>query len=281
MIVVDDLHSHSTASDGVLTPEALVARAAQRGVTHLALTDHDTVDGLARARVAAAHHGLALVDGVELSTRWQGRDLHIVGLGIEPGHPALAAGLAHLQRLREARAVRMDESLRRRRIVGVLAQARALAGAGQVTRSHFARVLQQRGYGRSLDQVFRHFLRRGKPGYARVEWPDMADAVGWITSAGGVAVLAHPFSYGLTRSWLRRIGSAFVEAGGGAVEVCTATTPANTVSAAAALARRYDMAASRGSDFHDPSLPWIDLGRMPALPQDLRPVWALLPTRAD
>lgn len=271
-----DLHSHSTASDGTLSPAALVTRAAEHGVSHLALTDHDTVAGLASARAAAAQAGIALIPGVEVSASWQGRQLHIVGLGVDAAHPDLVEGLQRVQALREQRAQRMDESLRQRRIEGVLAEARALAGDGQVTRTHFARVLMARGYGSSMDRVFRHFLRRGKPGYARPEWPAMEEAVAWISAAGGIAVLAHPFGYGLTRAWLRRICAAFVDAGGGAVEVSTGTATANTVASAAALARRFNLAASQGSDFHDPAMPWIELGRMLPLPADVEPVWHLL-----
>lgn len=274
-----DLHSHSTASDGTLSPAALVARAAEHGVSHLALTDHDTVAGLAPARAAAVQAGVALIPGVEISASWEGRSLHIVGLGVDATQPDLVAGLKSVQALREARALRMDESLRRRRIEGVLVEARALAGDGQVTRTHFARVLMERGYGASMDRVFRHFLRRGKPGYVRPEWPAMAEAIEWINAAGGLAVLAHPFGYGLTRAWLRRICAAFVDAGGRAVEVSTGTATANTVASAAALARRFNLAASQGSDFHDPAVPWIELGRMQPLPVDLEPVWQLLPAR--
>lgn len=276
MSQVYDLHSHSTASDGVLAPAALVARAAERGVSHLALTDHDTVAGLDEARAAADRASMTLVPGVEISTSWHGRHLHIVGLGVSPGHSALATGLARVQALREDRARRMDDGLRRRGIDGVLEQAQGLAGGGQVTRTHFARVLLGRGYGGSMDRVFRHFLRRGKPGYARTEWPAMEEAVEWIVAAGGVAVLAHPFGYGLTRAWLRRICEAFVAGGGRAIEVSTGTATHDVVASAAALARRFGLAASQGSDFHDPGMPWIELGRMPPLPEDLEPVWRLL-----
>ncbi|MBA1146550.1 PHP domain-containing protein [Ectothiorhodospiraceae bacterium WFHF3C12] len=275
-----DLHSHSTASDGALAPAQLVQRALAHGVTHLALTDHDTVAGIAEARGAASHQGLVLIPGVEISASWSGRHLHIVGLGVEPDQPALNQALEHIQGLRADRARRMDEGLRRRGIEGVLESARGLAGDAPVTRTHFARVLLQRGYGGSMDRVFRHFLRRGKPGYARVEWPAMADAVDWIRGAGGIAVLAHPFGYGLTRAWLRRICEAFVDAGGQGIEVATGTSSANMVSAGAALARRFGLAASWGSDFHDPALPWIELGRMPPIPEDLQPVWTLLPETA-
>jgi predicted metal-dependent phosphoesterase TrpH len=271
-----DLHSHSTASDGVLPPGEVVARAAGQGVSHLAITDHDTVAGLEEASVAAQRHGLVLVPGVELSTDWSGRGLHVVGLGIDTAAPELLSGLSTLQAIRRERAQRMDRSLRARRIEGILEDAQALAGEAMVTRTHFARAMVQRGYGASVDKVFRHYLRRGKPGYARVEWPAMEEVVGWIRTAGGVAVLAHPFAYGLTRAWLRRICAAFAAAGGQAVEVCTGTASGNTVAAAAALARRFDLAASQGSDFHDPSLPWVELGRFQPLPDDLTPVWRLL-----
>lgn len=272
-----DLHSHSTASDGTLAPAALVSRAASRGITHLALTDHDTVSGLAEASDEALRHGVSLIPGVELSTQWSGRSLHVVGLGLDADNAQLKAGLERLEAVRAERAQRMDKSLRGRRIEGVLAEAQALAGDAMVTRTHFARVLVRRGYGDSIERVFRHFLRQGKPGYARADWPSLEEIVSWIRGAGGVAVLAHPFSYGLTRAWLRRICAAFAEMGGEAVEVSTGTASENTVRAAAALAKRFGLAASQGSDFHDPDSPWVELGRFRALPDELTPVWQLLP----
>jgi len=271
-----DLHSHSTASDGRLAPAALVRRAAAHGVTALALTDHDTVTGLPEASAEAERIGMRLISGAELSAAWEGRSLHVVGLGIDPEHPRLRDGLERLQALRRERAERMDRRLGQKRIHGVLEEARALAGDAMVTRTHFARVLMRRGYGSSLDHVFRHFLRRGKPGYVKTEWPVLAEAVDWIRAAGGVAVLAHPLAYGLTRTWLRRICTAFAEMGGRGVEVVTGTSGANAVESAAALARRSGLAASVGSDFHDPEMPWVELGRLRPLPPDLVPVWQLL-----
>lgn len=281
MHIHHDLHTHSTASDGVLSPTALVARAAQRGITHLALTDHDTISGLAQASAAGDENGVVVIPGVELSTDWSGHSLHVVGLGIDASSPRLGEGLDQLQAIRRDRAERMDKSLRARRIEGVLEEARMLAGSGMVTRTHFARVLVQRGHGNSMDKVFRHFLRRGKPGYAHADWPAMEEAVAWIRDAGGVAVLAHPFAYGLTRSWLRRICEAFRAAGGYGIEVTTGTASSNIVGSAAALARRYGLAASQGSDFHDPALPWVELGRFHPLPDDLQPVWGLLNSTAE
>ena len=275
-----DLHSHSTASDGTLAPAALVRRAAEHGVRVLALTDHDTTDGLPEAAAAAAAAGVELVPGVELSTVWEGVEVHVVGLWIEPDHPALQEGLAAQRERRGARARAMGERLARAGIPGAYEGARALARGEVVNRSHFARYLVAAGRGRDLADAFDRYLRQGRPGYAPPEWVGLAEGVGWIRAAGGTAVLAHPGRYRLSAGRLRRLAAAFREAGGAAVEVvCGSHTPAQ-VQAAAGLARRHGLAASVGSDFHAPGNPWRELGRLAPLPADLTPVWAARAPRA-
>ena len=267
-----DLHCHSVASDGTLSPAAVVARAKQNGVDILALTDHDTTAGLDEAYLAAAENDLRLIPGIELSSTWQGKLLHIVGLDIDPDHAPLRHGIRMLKDMREQRAIEMGRRLAKVGLENAYEQARELAGEGNVTRTHFARFLIQAGVAKDFTDVFKRFLVPGKPGYYRVEWATMEDAVNWITGAGGIAVLAHPLRYKLTANWLNRVLVAFRESGGLGMEVvCGHNTPDDNARSAL-FARIYHLMASQGSDFHDPGK-WVELGKLAKLPVGLEPVW--------
>ena len=267
-----DLHCHSVASDGTLSPAAVVARAKHNGVDILALTDHDTTAGLDEAYLAAAENDLRLIPGIELSSTWQGKLLHIVGLDIDPEHAPLRHGIQMLKDMREERAIEMGRRLAKVGIENAYEQARELAGEGNVTRTHFARFLIQAGVAKDFTDVFKRFLVRGKPGYYRVEWATMEDAVNWITGAGGIAVLAHPLRYKLTANWLNRVLVAFKESGGLGMEVvCGHNTPDDNARSAL-FARKHNLMASQGSDFHEPGK-WVELGKLAKLPDGLEPVW--------
>ena len=267
-----DLHTHSRVSDGTLSPAELVQLAVQRGVKVLALTDHDSVDGLAAAREAAAGSGLRLVSGVEISVSWEHKTLHVVGLDVDPAHPALRAGLARLQEVREMRAHKIGERLEAKGIGGAYAGALALAGDARPTRTHFARFLHQAGHVKDEAQAYRKWLGRGKPANVSVEWASLEEAIHWIHGAGGQAVLAHPFRYGLTRAWLVKVLTAFKQAGGDALEVVSGRGNPDELHTALHLAKRFELAASVGSDFHAPapySLPGVQI----ALPGDVAAIW--------
>ncbi|PWG65269.1 phosphatase [Spiribacter halobius] len=268
-----DLHLHSTASDGRLPPADVMQRAADAGVGLAALTDHDTVAGLDEAAAAARRLGITLVPGSELSARWARGTLHIVGLGLDPQAPGLEAGLARHAAVRHERARRMAERLARHGAPALHEQVLAMTGGAPPGRQHFARALVAAGVVADSRAAFRRFLARGRPAYAPAEWAPLADVVGWIHGAGGLAVFAHPTRYGLSRGALREALKAFVAAGGDAVEVACGGFGPGDVGQAAALARRHGLAASVGSDFHDPEFPWIGIGRLPPLPGDLEPVW--------
>lgn len=272
MVSTIDLHSHSTASDGTLSPSALIARARAQGVRRLALTDHDTVAGLEEAAAAAHREGIELIPGIELSTVWSERTMHVVGLGIDPQAPPLRTLLAKLDALREARARRIGERLAACGIVCAYERARELAGAALPTRTHFARVLVERGKAASVGDVFKRYLVPGKPGYVRSEWPPLDEVVAAIEASGGIAVLAHPHSQNWTGAWSRRILEAFIAAGGRAVEVVCGNSTRDSILVWGGHARRYGLLASVGSDFHEPG-GWIELGRLAELPADLKPVW--------
>ncbi|MFO1414321.1 MAG: 3',5'-nucleoside bisphosphate phosphatase [Burkholderiales bacterium] len=270
-----DLHSHSTASDGVLSPADLVARALGQRVDVLALTDHDDTAGLAEARAAAAGTPLTLVNGVEVSVSWERHTIHVVGLQVDPYAPVLADGLAGIRRGRDTRARAIGDSLARAGITGAYEGALGFVTSERlVSRTHFARFLVQRGHVKDMKAAFKRYLVRGKPGYVPHAWAPLADAVGWIHAAGGQAVLAHPGRYPLTATGMRRLLGDFRACGGDAIEILSSShTPAQATEYAT-QARVFGLAGSCGSDFHGPEESWIDLGSLPPLPAGVTPVWA-------
>lgn len=267
-----DLHSHSNRSDGVLPPAALVERAARQGVELLAVTDHDTTAGLDEAREAAAAAGVTLIPGVEISVSWQGKVIHVLGLGVDPADPALCSGLEALSRMRMERAERLAQKLEQAGIAGSLAGARAQAGSGVPGRNHFARFLVENGHARDLRRAFKRYLGRGASCYVPGEWAGLDEALSWIASAGGRAVLAHPARYRLSGAALRRLLDAFRAAGGAGMEVISGPQTADLTAAMARYAREFGLLASAGSDFHEPGA-GTELGRLPPLPGDCTPVW--------
>ena len=267
-----DLHCHSTASDGTLPPHEVVVRAANNGVEMLSLTDHDTTAGLDEAYLAAQEKHIRLIPGIELSVTWQGKLLHIIGLDIDPEHRPLKQGIRMLKEMREERALEMGRRLEKAGYSGAYENARRLAGYGNVTRTHFARHLIEAGVAKDFNDVFKRFLVRGKPGYYRVDWAPMEDAIEWITDAGGTAVVAHPMRYKLTASWLNRVITGFRQAGGEGIEVVCGHNSADDNARSAMFARKHGLLASQGSDFHEPGK-WVELGKLARLPDGMEPVW--------
>ncbi|WP_343464183.1 PHP domain-containing protein [Pantoea sp.] len=276
-----DLHSHTQASDGVLSPSALVQRAAAMQVGVLAITDHDTVAGVEEAQRAARTQALPLrvLAGVEASTLWENHEIHIVGLDLDCQHLALKHFLAQQHQCRRARAQAIAERLDRARIPNALAGAERLAQGGVITRGHFARYLIEIGKADNMANVFKHYLARGKTGYVPPQWCTIKQAIDAIHHSGGVAVLAHPGRYGLSAKWLKRLIAHFAEAGGDAIEVAQCQQPPNERTQLAGYARDHGLAGSQGSDFHQPC-PWIELGRKLWLPGGVEPVWERFPQLA-
>ena len=270
-----DLHCHSTASDGSLSPSDLVTRASQQGVTVLALTDHDTTAGLAEAKLAASHLGIKLINGIELSANYQSHCLHIIGLNIDPLQPELMAGIAKQQTLRVQRAKLIAEKLAKKRIFGAFEAVTLAAGNGEITRSHFADYLLANGYVNSQQQAFDYYLSKGMSAYVPTLWAELAEVVTWIRLAGGVAVLAHPIRYKLSKKWLHKILLAFQQCGGVGIEVVTGRASEDEIRFSSEYAARYQLYASVGSDFHAPTNQWLELGRLAHLPSGLKPVWHL------
>ena len=269
-----DLHCHSSISDGSLTPEAVVARASAQGVEVLALTDHDEIGGLDAARAAASAAGIAFVDGVEVSVTWRGSTIHIVGLRIDPEHPALLAGLGSVRSGRLGRARRIGDELAEAGIEGTFEGAlKYAANPSMVGRTHFARYLAEIGAVPDSKSAFRKYLVPGKPGYVAHEWTDLATAIGWIRAAGGRAVMAHPGRYSLSAGALEDLMNEFRAAGGEAIEVVTGSHAPEQYALFAEIARKHDLLASRGSDFHSPGEGNADFGKLPSLARFLTPVW--------
>jgi predicted metal-dependent phosphoesterase TrpH len=269
-----DLHAHSTVSDGTLAPRELVARAHGNRVDLFALTDHDEVGGLAEARAAAAELNLPFVAGVEVSVTWAGQTVHVVGLGIDPGHRGLNEGLAQVRSGRLQRAHEMAAQLAVAGIEGAFDGALAFAGnADLISRTHFARYLVATGICHDVREVFKHYLIEGRPGFVPHRWARLADAVGWINGAGGVAVMAHPGRYKYDALQFTTLFGEFKDAGGMAIEVATSNHAAHEVRHFSQLAAEFGFEASRGSDFHSPADADVEIGRAPAMPQRLMPVW--------
>lgn len=274
--VIYDLHSHTTASDGCLTPEALVLRAVEMRVGTLAITDHDTTAAIAPAREEISRSGLALnlIPGVEISTVWENHEIHIVGLNIDITHPLMCEFLAQQTERRNQRAQLIAERLEKAQIPGALESAQRLAQGGAVTRGHFARFLVECGKASSMADVFKKYLARGKTGYVPPQWCTIEQAIDVIHHSGGKAVLAHPGRYNLSAKWLKRLVAHFAEHHGDAMEVAQCQQSPNERTQLATLARQHHLWASQGSDFHQPC-PWIELGRKLWLPAGVEGVWQL------
>jgi len=277
-----DLHSHSTVSDGTLIPPAVAARAHARGVALWALTDHDEIGGQAAAHEAAQALGMATLSGVEISVSFAGETVHIVGLGFDVDDPALIAGLAATRGGRRERAQRMAEGLAAAGIGGAFEGAlRYVGNPDLISRTHFARFLVESGVCSQTHEVFRRYLTEGKPGYVPHQWARLRDAVGWITDAGGVAVIAHPARYKFSPSAEYALFSEFVAHGGQGVEVMTGSHSDAERLRYADMALEFDLLASRGSDFHSPTESRTELGSLPDLPGRLTPVWEALAHRVQ
>ncbi|MCZ4314598.1 PHP domain-containing protein [Comamonadaceae bacterium G21597-S1] len=275
-----DLHCHSVVSDGTLTPEALAERAKNNGVELWSLTDHDEIGGQARARAAARAQGMHYLTGTEISVTFIGKTVHIVGLGFDADDPDIRDGLARTRGGRGQRAHDMADGLARVGIPGAYEGALKYAGNHDlISRTHFARFLVESGVCKETNEVFRKYLTEGKPGYVEHRWATLKDAVGWITQAGGVAVIAHPARYKFTANEEYALFTEFKNHGGQAVEVVTGSHTSAEYVTYAETAREFGLAASRGSDFHSPDESHTDLGTLPLLPGGLTPVWELLESR--
>lgn len=274
--MIFDLHCHTHFSDGQLSPEAVIARAKERGVSVLAITDHDTIAGVVIAQKAALESGITLINGIEFSSQWGKGGVHIVGLGVDVSSPALIAAVEFQEHARNARAIAIADRLSKAGFPGALAGAQKIAGNATLGRPHFAQYLVASGAVKNINAAFKKYLGTGKPADVKYQWPMMDQVIDWIHAAGGVAVLAHPAKYELTRTKMCALISSFVAAGGDALEVISGLQPAALTEDLLRIASNYSLHASCGSDFHIPDQPWQELGSFGRLPAHAKPVWELL-----
>ena len=270
-----DLHTHSTASDGTLTPSELVTRAKNNGVDVLALTDHDTTDGLEEAALMARDLGVTLINGVEISVTWEKVTVHILGLGVDTANEAMQEGLLALRKYRQWRAEEIGRKLEKSGIPDAFAGASKYAKGQLIGRTHFARYLVECGKAKTVGDVFKKYLVNNKPGYVSGDWAGLEEVITWITGAGGSAVIAHPGRYKMSATKLRRLIEQFKAFGGVGIEVVSGSHNPNDLRNMSLYARRYELLASQGSDYHGPENPWIELGKLHPLPRSCEPIWSL------
>jgi predicted metal-dependent phosphoesterase TrpH len=274
-----DLHSHTNCSDGGLSPQSLIDRATNFQIDVLAITDHDTVAGLdiAQKYIDEKKIPLKLISGIEISTAWQGFEIHIVGLNIDKNNPELTALIALQQQAREDRAISMGEKLAKCGFPTIYTDAKAMAGQGSITRAHFAKVLHQQGHVNTMQQAFDKYIgkkgSKGQRAYVKPNWCSIEEAVQAIHHAGGSAVMAHPIRYDLSAKWLRRLIVHFSEVAGDGLEVVLPQMSPEQRQKMLAYCHEYNLHSSMGSDFHYPNR-WSDIGRNLTMPVGAKPIWA-------
>lgn len=268
-----DLHSHSTVSDGTLSPTELVLRAYEKGVELFALTDHDATEGLKEAASAADKVGLNFIPGIELSVTWSHQTVHIVGLGINPDDEHLNRGLKGLREFRGRRGEEIALKLEKKGLENPLEGAKKFANGEILSRTHFARYLVEQGKAKDIRQVFKRYLVKGKPGYVAGKWASLEDALSWIHGAGGISVIAHPARYKFSATRLRQLITEFKELGGLGFEAISGSHSPDEELRMARLANTFELYVSKGSDFHSPENIYRELGYLQDIPVGSRPIW--------
>jgi len=268
-----DLHTHSTASDGSLTPTQLVLKAIECDLQFLGLTDHDTTAGLEEAHLASKDTNLTIINGIEISALFNSHTVHIVGLGIDPLNQQLQEFVDQAQQARIERAILIGEKLEQAGIIDAYATAVEMAGTTVLGRGNFAQMLVEKKHVKNVKKVFKRFMVRGKPGYVSAKWRAMQEAVEVIHHSGGIAVLAHPMRYGLSNRQIDILVSSFSEIRGDGIEFFSGNTTPKELSFVQKLADQYKLLASVGSDYHGPNKPWVTLGKIPQLPDTCESVW--------
>ncbi len=255
-----DLHLHTTYSDGSRSPADVLALAKAAGVSALAITDHDTVDGLPDALEAGARLGIEVIPGTEISSRHGESELHILGYFLDCHDPELRHRLGQLRASRHRRNPRIIEKLNELGLALTYEEVKALAGTDSVGRPHIARVLMERGYVTSAKEAFDRYLAEGAAAYVPRELPEPAEAMAWIRAARGIPVLAHP-------SWVKANGAGLLKLceklkaeGLAGIEVHYSTHKPQQTAEYLNLARRLDLLVTGGSDFHGLTKPDIEVG---------------------
>lgn len=269
--MIFDLHSHTFFSDGVLSPGQLIIRAVEKGVDALSITDHDTLD--AYGDLDLQNKKISLIPGIELSTEWQNTGIHVLGLNVEIDSEAMQTAVRLQSESRRQRAMQIGDRLNKKGLEGTFEGASKLTTGAYVGRPHFARFLVESGQVDSIGKAFTKYLGDGKAGDIRHHWADLRRVIEWIRDANGIAVLAHPLKYKLTRTRLKRLLEDFVAMGGQGMEVVSGHQHPQQTSDMAKLCEHYGLLASCGSDFHMPGKPWAELGVFAHLPRYVKPVW--------
>ena len=267
-----DFHCHTTASDGSLSPPELLDLAQEREIDMLSITDHDTLE--AYQQLHQVNNSIQIIPGIELSSQWNRRGVHIVGLNVGLSSPSILEAVEKQSTARRERAAKIAEKLERFGFEDCLAGALSFASSPeQIGRPHFARYLVKIGAVSNIQQAFKRYLGAGKAGDIKDQWADPETVIGWIRDAGGVAVLAHPTKYKLTRTKLIELLTDFKAAGGEAMEVISGSQVPSVTRDMARLCQNMGFDASCGSDFHAPNQEWAALGKVAPLPENCSPIW--------
>ena len=256
-----DLHTHSTCSDGSLSPEALAAAAHEAGLSALALTDHDTTEGVPAFQAACKRVGITGVSGVELSVDFSPGTMHLLGFFVDPANESLQDALRSLREGREIRNRKILKALKTLKMELTWDEVAALAGSDVIGRPHIAQAMMERGYVSNRQDAFKRFLAKGKPAYADRFRLEPQVGVRLVRDAGGVCVLAHPFTLRLTPSKLRACVAELAAMGLQGIEVFYPEHSPERRHQYQRLARAFDLAMTGGSDFHGDANPAIKLGR--------------------
>ena len=257
-----DLHIHSTASDGTETPSRLIEMAKETGLSAIALTDHDTVSGVAEFMEAGQGSGVKVIPGVEISTWDRSKEIHIVGLFIDPAYPPL---VEFLESMREERSLRNRLIIHRLQTLGYKItedEVAVVAGGESIGRPHIAQVLVEKGHFECVQDVFDALLKRGKRGYIARSLKRPAAVCSLIHEAGGVAIWAHPVSgqHSGERAYVKKMLKGLIPAGLDGLETLYTTFNRNQTALLEELADANNLLRSGGSDFHGTTRPFTKLG---------------------
>ena len=269
-----DFHIHSNCSDGEMEPRDILRSAAEADCEMVSITDHDSIAAYEELESSLTGEKPRIVSGCEFSVSWERHELHIVGLNFDLNSSKLKSAITRQHLTRGSRSVAIAERLEAEGVRDILAKASSLCGEAPPGRLHFAQVLVAEGIVRNVQQAFDRFLAPGQPAFAKTSWISLSEICEVIQSAGGVAVVAHPLKYGFSNNRLMKLLDAFCAVGGDGLEVISGNQNRDKTTHLARLARKFDFAASVGSDFHRPNTPWASIGRLPALPSICRPIWS-------
>lgn len=275
-----DLHTHTLISDGTYSPEQLVQAAVDLKIHTLAVTDHDTMDGLSRAKNYAQDHDIQIVSGTEISSQWsrpntkKSYGVHIVALNMQDEAP-IREMLENQKKVRAERAKVICSLLEKCIDFDIYPDvvAKVDGQADRVTRTHIAKVLVEKNIVSRPQQAFDRFLKEGKKAFVKFDGIGLKETIDVIHASQGFAVLAHPTRYDLSATNIRYLIELFAESGGDAVELPPSVEPASTRQMVDRMIEHYDLAVSIGSDFHGENMPWIKLGNTPRVKEGQRGIW--------